>query len=139
MIVADANLVAYLLLPGQRTAEAEAVYAQDPEWAVPVLCLSELRSVLLPYLRTGDLSLAEAVRTIARAEQLLEGRQADVESRRVLELAARSNCSSYDCEYVALAATLGVPLVTADGRVLKAFPKLAVSPGRFLESEQGAG
>lgn len=139
MIVADANVVAYLLLPGERTAEAEAVYRKDPEWVVPVLCLSELRSVLTYYLRRGAVSLAEATRTITRAEQLLEGREAEVESRRVLELAARSKCSSYDCEYVALAEVVGVRLVTTDGPVLRAFPKLAVTPRAFLESESGTG
>jgi predicted nucleic acid-binding protein len=116
VIVADANVVAYLLLPGERTAEAEAVYRKDPEWVVPVVCLSELRSVLMQYLR-----------------------EAEVESPRVLELAASSKCSSYDCEYVALAEVVGVRLVTTDGPVLRAFPKLAVTPSAFLESESGAG
>jgi predicted nucleic acid-binding protein len=139
MIVADANLVAYLLLPGDRTEEAEAVFAQDPEWVVPVLCLSELRSVLLRYLRTGALAMAAAIRTLGRAEELLKGQQADVDSRRVLELAVRSTCSSYDCEYVALAESLGIRLVTADGRVLKAFSKIALTPRQFLDAATGAG
>jgi predicted nucleic acid-binding protein len=139
MIVADANLIAYLLLPGQRTKEAEDVFAKDSVWAVPVLCRSELRSVLLQYVRAGDLPLADAIRTMLRGEGLLAGREADIDSRRVLELAAGSRCSSYDCEYVALAEVLRVPLVTNDGPVLKAFPAIALSPRAFLESVAGAG
>jgi predicted nucleic acid-binding protein len=36
---------------------------------------------------------------------------------------------------VALATGLGVPLVTADGEVLRAFPKVAIDPQRFLDDE----
>lgn len=132
MIVADANLVAYIVLPGERTADAEAVFAKDPSWAVPLLCISELRSVMLRYLRTGDLSLTEAIGALERTLALVDGREVAVDSRQVLELAKRSGCSSYDCEYVALAEVLGVWLVTADAKVLKAFPTLAVSPTGFV-------
>jgi predicted nucleic acid-binding protein len=139
MIVADANLIAYLLLPGQRTEEAEGVFSKDSVWIVPVLCLSELRSVLLQYVRAGALPVADAIRTMRRGERLLAGREADVDSRRVLELAVGSRCSSYNCEYVALAEALRIPLVTNDGPVLRAFPTIALSPRAFLESEAGAG
>lgn len=132
MIVADANLLAYLLLTGERTDEAEGVFRKDPEWVVPALCLSELRSVALRYVRSDALTLADAHRVVSRAEALVEGRVADVESKRVVDLAHRSKCTTYDCEYVALAEVLNVPLVTADHRVLRAFPKRAVSPSAFV-------
>jgi predicted nucleic acid-binding protein len=45
-----------------------------------------------------------------------------VSAERVLGLVARSTCTAYDCEYVALAQELAVPLVTADKQVLRAFP-----------------
>ncbi|HEX2638737.1 MAG TPA: type II toxin-antitoxin system VapC family toxin [Gemmatimonadales bacterium] len=131
MIVADANLLAYLVLPGERTTEAEAVFARDPSWAVPLLWVSELRSALGAYVRRGELRLAEAVAAIARAEGLVAGREAPVESRAVLELSRRSRCSTYDCEYVALAMSLDVLLVTSDRQVLSAFPKVAITPAGF--------
>lgn len=34
-------------------------------------------------------------------------------------------CTAYDCEFVALSQRLGVPLVTLDRALLKAFPRLA--------------
>jgi predicted nucleic acid-binding protein len=49
----------------------------------------------------------------------------------VLELASRSGCSAYDCEFVALAQDLEVPLVTNDRQILKAFPTIAISPSAF--------
>jgi predicted nucleic acid-binding protein len=60
-------------------------------------------------------------------------RSYDVSSEKVLELAMQSNCSAYDCEYVALAQDLGVPLVTADKQILKAFPKIAISMEKFVK------
>ena len=44
----------------------------------------------------------------------------------VLELVRHSECSAYDCEFVALAVRLDSKLVTMDGKVLKACPKIAV-------------
>jgi predicted nucleic acid-binding protein len=38
-----------------------------------------------------------------------------------------SDCSAYDCEFAALAMRLGVKLVTMDSKLLRAFPKYAVS------------
>lgn len=132
MIVADANLIAYLIFPGERTEEAEVVFLADPVWIVPVLCVSELRSVVSQYVRKGDLTLAQGAAAMERASELINGREAPVNSRDVLELAHRSGCSSYDCEYVALAMSLDVPLVTSDKAVLRAFPRVANAPEDFL-------
>jgi len=36
-----------------------------------------------------------------------------------------SDCSAYDCEFVALARQLGTSLVTMDSKLLRAFPQIA--------------
>jgi predicted nucleic acid-binding protein len=133
VIVADANLIAYLILPGERTAQVEAVLLKDPVWVVPVLWASELRSVVSHYVRSKDLTVTQGSRAMERAAALVGGREAPVDSREVLELAHRSGCSSYDCEYVALAVSLDVALVTWDKAVLRAFPRVAVAPDDFLD------
>ncbi len=135
MIVADANLIAYLILPGERTEQAEAILLEDPVWVVPFLCTSELRRVLNRYVRSGDLTLKQAVAAMERAIGLIGGREAPVDSREVLELAQRSGCSTYDCEYVSLANALGVRLVTSDKAVLKSFTGVAVSPEAFAKQQ----
>ena len=132
MIVADANLLAYLVMPGERTREAEAVLAKDPTWVAPPLWRSELRSVVHKYVVRGDLTVTRAVTLVGQADDIVGGREGDVDSRDVLELASGSKCSTYDCEYVALASALGVPLVTTDRAVLKAFPDRAMTPAEFL-------
>jgi predicted nucleic acid-binding protein len=62
------------------------------------------------------------------AENLLSDAEYQVSSRRVLELVRRgSECSAYDCKFVALAMELGVKLVTMGEKVLRAFPDVAVA------------
>jgi predicted nucleic acid-binding protein len=134
MIVADANLLAYLVMPGERTAEAEAVLARDPTWVVPVLWRSELRSVVHKYILRGDITVSRALSLLEQAEEIIGGREGDVDSQDVLELASRSRCTTYDCEYVALANALGVPLVTTDRAVIRAFPGRALAPDEFVRA-----
>jgi predicted nucleic acid-binding protein len=131
VIVAHVNLIAYLLVTGEHTVAAEAVLALDEEWAAPLLWRSEWRSVLAGYLGRGELDLAGALERVAAAEAVVRGREYLLEAAPVLELVARSPCSAYDCEYVALARQLAVPLVTSDRRILAAFPETAVSPDEF--------
>lgn len=131
MIVVDVNVVAYLFFEGERTEAAEAVLRADAEWAAPFLWRSEWRSVLGGYVRRGQMSGAEARERLREAETLLRGREFLPDGERVLELVESSTCSAYDCEYVAVAEALESPLVTADRRVLEAFPNRAVSPERF--------
>ena len=132
MIVADANLLAYLVMPGERTEDAEAVLSKDAMWAAPVLWRSELRSVAHKYVVRGDITITRALAVLEQAEAVVGGREGQVESKVVLDLASRSKCSTYDCEYVALAKALGVPLITVDGAILRAFPETATTPSRFL-------
>jgi predicted nucleic acid-binding protein len=73
------------------------------------------------------LSFEQACSLQAEAESLMDGFEFDVHSRDVLTLVRDSDCSAYDCEFVALAERLGTQLVTMDKKVLKAFPQRAVS------------
>jgi predicted nucleic acid-binding protein len=132
MIVADVNLVAYLLLGGPSAALAQQVLERDSTWAAPVLWRSEFRSILAGYMRQRSLALADAWQAHELAEGLLGAHEYTVGGERVLQLVAESPCSAYDCEYVALAADLRIPLVTSDGQVLRQFPRVARSPRAFV-------
>ena len=127
MIVVDTNVLAYLYLPGEQTAVAEALLEHDAEWAAPVLWRSEFRNILAGYMRRGALSFEQACALQREAESLMAGAEFEVDSLGVLELVRDSDCSAYDCEFVALAARLDTHLVTMDKKLLRAFPHRAVA------------
>ena len=127
MIVVDSNVLAYLYLPGDYTAAAEALLEQDSDWAAPILWRSEFRNILAGYMRRKAITFEQANSLQREAESLLGGAEFEVESLAVLELVRDSDCSAYDCEYVALAHHLKLPVFTADKALLKAFPEVAVA------------
>ena len=133
MIVADTNLIAYLVIRDERSELADAVFETDPVWAAPLLWQSELRSALAKYIQHASMTLDAALVALHSAEEVIRGREYRVSSERVLELAVRSKCTASDCEYVALAQELSVPLVTADRQLLREFPKIAVSLEKFVK------
>jgi predicted nucleic acid-binding protein len=127
MIVVDSNVLAYLYLPGEHTAAAEALLEEDPDWAAPILWRSEFRNILAGYLRRRALTFEQANSLQREAESLLEGAEFEIDSSTVLELVRDSDCSAYDCEFVALAIQLDTRLVTMDKKLLRAFPKRAAA------------
>jgi len=133
LIVADANLVAYFLLDGEFTNQAEAVYQKDADWFIPYLWRSEFRSILALYLRKKLIALGEAKEIMNQAELLLLEKKREVESDIVFDLVSTSGLSAYDCEYIALAIELNIPLVTSNLKIIKAFEKIALSPSDFLD------
>lgn len=126
MIVVDSNILAYLYLPGDRTAAAEALLEQDPEWAAPTLWRSEFRNILAGYMRRKAVTFDQACSLQREAESLLAGAEFEVDSSAVLELVRDSDCSAYDCEFIALAIKLNTKLVTVDKKLLRAFPTRAI-------------
>jgi predicted nucleic acid-binding protein len=127
MIVVDSNVLAYLYLPGEYTAAAEALLEQDSDWAAPILWRSEFRNILAGYLRRKAITFEQANSLQREAESLLEGAEFELESLAVLELVRDSDCSAYDCEFVALAMKLDTKLITMDKKLLRAFPKRAIA------------
>ena len=127
MIVVDSNVLAYLYLPGEYTTAAEALLEQDSDWAAPILWRSEFRNILAGYLRRKAITFEQANSLQREAESLLEGTEFEVESIAVLELVRDSDCSAYDCEFIALAMKLDTKLITMDKKLLRAFPRRAIA------------
>jgi predicted nucleic acid-binding protein len=132
LIVVDTNILAYLYIQGERSCQVESLLAADSNWCAPVLWRSEFRSVLGLYLRKALLSLEEVLLIIDQAEKLLIDNEYELPPANIMRLVNESNCSAYDCEFVALAQFLRVPLVTEDRKILMEFPGVAVSVTRFL-------
>ena len=136
MIVVDTNIVAYLCLGGDQAPSAEDVLMTDSEWHAPLLWRSEFRNVVAGFLRRGIVDSEMALNIMGEAEVLFSDREHLVDYREVLRLVESSPCSTYDCEYVALAEQLEVPLVTHDRQVLHSFPEIAQSMQSFLDRER---
>jgi predicted nucleic acid-binding protein len=127
MIVVDTNLIGYLFLSAERTAQAETAFKRDPDWSAPLLWRSEMRNVLVNYMHKGILTWEDSLEIMDEATELMRGGEYEIVSADVLRLASRSKLSAYDCEFVALAQDLNVPLVTVDVQVVREFPDTAIS------------
>ena len=134
MIVVDTNIIGYLYLTSDRSDLAEQALLKDPIWTAPLLWRSEFRNVLALYLRKKLLNLEEAQRIMAEATQLMQDREYEIASHQVLSLVATSTCSAYDCEFIALAKDLDIPLITTDKQILNQFPEIAFSLEQFVAS-----
>ena len=132
MIVVDTNIITYLYLSNEWSTQAEKALLKDPQWCAPLLWRSELRNVLAQYLRKNILDLAEIQQIMGEASHLLQGQEYTVTSQHVLNLVAESTCSAYDCEFVALAKDLELPLITTDRKILNQFPNVALALEEFV-------
>jgi len=122
LIVVDANVLVYRLISGPRTADAVLLVQNDPQWTAPVLWRSEVRNALVVLLRARHITRRDAEVALQIGESCLLAGERRVTDQAVFDLAAKSKCSAYDCEYVALAESLGTILVTEDQALLRAFP-----------------
>jgi predicted nucleic acid-binding protein len=127
VIVVDTNMVAYAILPGERTALALALAERDPDWLAPALWRRELRNVLATLMRVRRLPLAHALGAFHAAEQLVTDATIEPSTEQCLRVAARGAVSAWVAEFVFVAEALGLPLVTADKRLVRAFPGRVVS------------
>ena len=80
MIVVDTNVIGYLFLSSEQSKLAECALKKDSEWAAPILWRSELRNVLVLYIRKNLLTLEHAHLIMNGALQLLRGREYEVSS-----------------------------------------------------------
>lgn len=86
--------------------------------AAPGLLDYEMVSALFGMRRGGKLTERETVKAIADYQLLpLVRHETLILWRRVREL--HHNLSAYDAQYVALAETLGLPLITSDARIAR--------------------
>jgi predicted nucleic acid-binding protein len=127
VIVVDTNILAYAVLPGEKTAAALALVERDPFWVAPALWRRELRNVLATLMRVRRLPLPSALAAFAEAERLVTDVSIEPTTQDCLRLAARGRVSAWDAEFVFVADALGAPLVSADKRLMRAFPGRVVS------------
>ena len=134
MIVVDTNILIYYFVNSAHSETAIQIHRKDPVWVAPFLWRSEFRNTLLLYLRKELLTLPQIFRIVQTAEVKMRDHEFHVMADEVFKAANVSKCTAYDCEFVALAKELGVPLITADKQILRDFPKTAVSLQQFINA-----
>lgn len=134
MIVVDTNIIVYLHIEGEHTKQVEQLFKHDSVWAAPTFWRSEFFSVLALYLRKKILTPAKALALLEKAEALLQHHEYTPIASDIIHLISTSDCSAYDCEFVALAKRLNIPLITHDKKILKSFPHIAIKPSVFIKS-----
>ena len=125
MIVVDTNIILHLWTDTAESPRAHELLRTDPEWRAPVLWRSEFRNAVALFMRHRSLGVDAAKEMTRAAEELMDGRDFLVDSAAVLDLVARSSCTGYDCEFVALAEALGVHMITTDRKIIREFPRIA--------------
>jgi predicted nucleic acid-binding protein len=125
MIVADTNFIAYLLVAGPFSAEAQRAFDQDGKWLAPSVRRHEFPNVRAMSVRNGLLDHGKALDTWAHAPAFVK--DAEVPPLEVFDLSVTTKFATFDCYYVVPAQKLGLPLVTADKKLLNASPDVARS------------
>lgn len=132
MIVVDTNTIAYLYLPTDYTSDVETLLEKEPHWIAPLLWRSEFRNILALYVRKNIIDLDTAIQMQAQAEKQLAGNEYTVNSTAVLTLAKDSGCTAYDCEFISIAKSLNAKLITADKKLIAAFPSVAMTAKNYI-------
>lgn len=133
MIVVDTNVIAYFLIEGDRTQLARALWQRDSRWCLPPLWRHEFLNVLSTYVRIGGMVLPDATRLWQTASGLCGPMESGVDMGEALKLSVEKKISAYDAQYVALAQSLNVPLISEDKQLRQRCPKTVVSLSDYLK------
>jgi predicted nucleic acid-binding protein len=135
LIVVDTNILAYLLIEGDYTAQAKSLLDRDSQWVAPSFWRVEFLNVLMNYSRHQKLPPPDVRKIWKSSFQLAHLREEPVEAGEALELALRYKLSGYDALFAALAHSLDAVCVTQDKAFRKAAPTLTVSLDEFLKRQ----
>lgn len=132
MIVVDTNIVVYTFIEGEHTSLMGALWRHDSRWRLPMLWRHEFLNVLATYTRRGGMELPDANHLWLAARRWCRPMENAVDMATVLHIAVAQDISAYDAQFVALARSLGVPLISEDARLRRRCPETVVSTSDYL-------
>ena len=134
MIVIDTNILAYLLISGDRTEDAKALFELDRDWRSEPFVIIELTNILATYCRTRDMRISTAERILANGERVVRN-LARIPHVLALRMAGRFAVTAYDARFLAAAESLGTKLVTEDAKLRVTVPSLTLSMSEALHRQ----
>lgn len=126
MLLVDTNVLAYLLIEGDRTPAAQALYEHDSDWRSEAFIMTEFSNVLATYVRTQALTLREGLGLLAKAQVTISILASSTHAH-ALETAVQYGLSAYDGRFISIAKELGTRLVTEDVKLRAATPDWTLS------------
>jgi predicted nucleic acid-binding protein len=126
VVLVDTNILAYLMIEGDRTASAQELFERDSDWCSEAFVMVEFSNVIATYVRTGALSQTQGIRLFTEAQALLPTLHNTVNTQ-ALETAMQYGISAYDARFISLARQLKLKLVTEDAKLRTAVPSLTIS------------
>jgi predicted nucleic acid-binding protein len=119
-VVIDASALAYALLSTSPNATALRDRLVSEECHAPHLIDAEVGNVLRRRVLRGEIAAVDAEELLAVAPALVDYRYEMTGGLAQAAWSRRQNLTFYDALYVALAATLSIPLLTADDHLRRA-------------------
>ncbi|MEO9135650.1 MAG: type II toxin-antitoxin system VapC family toxin [Casimicrobiaceae bacterium] len=135
MRVVDTNVVVHLILEGDATPAARALFAADSDWRSDSFLLVEFTNVLVTAIRAGRLSARSAANALTHARRVMEPGLQAAPHELVLSLAIRHRVSAYDARFIAVADALGTRLISEDVKLRRAAPRLTQSLEQALRDQ----
>ena len=134
MIVIDTNVMVHLVIGGQEGADPALLLERDDQWVAPGIIVSELRNVLIGFVRRRAITPEQAKTMSGYATEVLENRILNVHGSQVIDVALECGLTAYDAEFVSLERMLNVPLATLDGEILRGAADVATLPSDLIVS-----
>ena len=135
MLVADADLVSYPLIPVPRTTVALAVFARDAERFAPANQRVEMLNVISKNVRKETIDLSAGIAAFDAVTELIKIHAEHPIESTLLKLSVHLRTSTYDSVCVWLARHLNVRLVTGDAGLVRCAPDVAVSMEDFASGK----
>jgi predicted nucleic acid-binding protein len=126
VVLVDTNIVAYLMIEGDRTAAAQKLFERDRDWCSEAFAMVEFSNILATYTRTKALTQAQGVRLLTEAHTLMSTLH-NIANMQALQTAIEHRISAYDARFISLAKHLKQKLVTEDMKLRAAVPLWTIS------------
>jgi len=126
VVLVDNNIVAYLMIRGDRTAAAQQLYERDSDWCSEAFVMVEFSNVIATYVRTRALTQAQGAKLLAESQAHLSTLHSVVTTQ-ALETAMQFGISAYDARFISLAKQLKLKLITEDVKLRVAVPAWTMS------------